>query len=283
MGFQRAAFSALLALACWPVAGASTEEPPAPVDVAFVIQEAKRVQFSDMAAWSRFRFRRQVEEERLGQDGRILETSSLEFAISPAGGGFDELLVRVDGRGPTPKEVAQHRRQGRFSRHYAAVRSGGGEGGEGGYSLGRLLHLSGYRYAGQETVHGVACHRLDFFPDERRSLRGIEGKIAEAMAGSLWITVEGHHVAKATARTVRPVSVALSIAKLRDLEINMEAVEVAGDVWVPGRIEVRADARVSWISIRKNTRYLYSGFELAHEGAPAGGGLETISFTAPGR
>ena len=231
-------------------------------DLAHLAHEAKRVQFSDMAAWSRFRFRRQVEQQRLGGAGEVREQSFLDFVIRPAAEGFDEQLVGINGRIPTPREVSQHRRQARFSRHYTTAQSGGAGGGEeAGYTLGTLLRMSTYRYAGEEQIEGSRCHRLDFGPGNRGDLQGVEGRLAEAMTGSLWITAEGFHLAQAVARTVRPVPLALSIAKVNDLEIRMEAAPVTRDIWLPSRIDVRANARVSWVPVRKHTRYLYSDFQ----------------------
>lgn len=263
-------------------AGAAAQ-PEAPPDLALIVQEARRVQFSDMAAWSRFAFRRRVEQQRLGPAGEVLENTAMDFRIAPVPGGFDELLLSLDGRQPTPKEVSTHRRQARFSKHYGAARAGAGGGGEeAGYSIAQLLRLSSYRYAGVETVDGVACHRLDFEPDRRRAPRGIEAKIAGAMAGSLWITADGYHLARAVARTVRPVPIALSIAKVYDLEVSLEAMPVARGVWMPRAIEVRADARVSWVSVRKRTRYAYSDFQPVLEGAEDGHPSAALTSSSAG-
>jgi hypothetical protein len=244
--------------------------PQPPPDVERFIQEAKRVQFSDMAAWARFRFRRQIEQQKLDRAGQVLETHQLEFDITPAGDGFDERLTLIDGRAPSAREETQYRRQQSFGRRYRTARAGGGSGGEeGGYTLESLLRLSHYTYGGIEDVGEVPCHRLDFKPDDGAAGRGVEARIASSMAGSLWITVDGYHLARASARTVRPVSIALSIAKVYELELRMDAVPVAGGFWLPGEIEVRADARVSWVPVRKRTLYRYSDFQPV-SGAPSG-------------
>jgi hypothetical protein len=248
----------------------SQPPPEPPPDVDRIIQEAKRVQFSDMAAWARFRFRRQIEQQRLDGAGQVLETHRLEFDITPLGDGFDERLILIDGRAPTAREETQYRRQASFGRRYRAARAGGGSGGEeGGYTLESLLRLSHYTYGGLEDVGGVPCHRLDFKPEEGEKGRGVEARIAASMAGSLWITADGHHLARAAARTVRPVSIALSIAKVYELELRLDSAPVAGGFWLPGEIEVRADARVSWVPVRKRSFYRYSDFHPV-SGAPSG-------------
>jgi hypothetical protein len=265
--------SRIVPIAVAAVSLAAVEPPPplpAAPDVEWIIQEAKRVQFSDMAAWTRFRFRRHVQQERLDGAGQVLETHRLEFEITPVGDGFDERLIQIDGRPPTAREEIQHRRQASFGRRYRAARAGGGSGGEeGGYTLESLLRLSHYTYGGLEEVGGAMCHRLDFEPEDGERGRGIEARLAASMAGSLWITADGYHLARAAARTVRPVSIALSIAKVYELELHMESVPVAGGFWLPGEIVVRADARVSWVPVRKRTVYRYSDFHPL-SGTPSG-------------
>jgi len=134
---------------------------------------------------------------------------------------------------------------------------------EGGYSLGDLLRLSAYRYAGRETLDGVPCYRLDFSPDESKRADGLAGRFANAMDGSLWITVEGAHLARAAARTIRPVSIALSLSKVHDLRVSLDSAPVEGGVWLPRRIEVLTHARVLAFSVRRRNVYRYSDFVAA--------------------
>ena len=244
------------------VAAGESAPVPGPADLETILREARSAQFSDMAAWSRFRFRRQVEKQKLGPAGEVLGSEHLDFLLTPAGEGFDELIQRVDGREPNAAELREHRRQARFSKHHAGAIAGGSGGEEdSGLALARLLRVTSYRHAGLEGIEGHLCHRIDFSPPMRSRARGFEDRIAEALEGSLWITVEGNHLARAVARSTKPVSIALSFAKLHGLNLTMEAMPVARDVWSPRRIEVRADARISWVPVRRRTVYSYSEFE----------------------
>jgi hypothetical protein len=234
----------------------------APSDLDHILLEAQKRQKEDVAAWRRFRFRRLSEREQLDDSGSVLEREDLEFLVTPNARGFDELLLRLDGREPEAAEIGRHRRIARFTRHYDALLAGEGQQDEeDGYSLSQLLRLSAYRYAGQETYSGVACHRLDFSPDETGGRGGLAGKFAGAMAGSLWITVDGHHLAGAKAKTVHPVSIALSLSKVHDLEVSLESQRVMPGIWLPRRIEVKTRARVLFKPIRKRNTYAYRDFE----------------------
>ncbi|HUD70824.1 MAG TPA: hypothetical protein VMQ62_02580, partial [Dongiaceae bacterium] len=170
--------------AAHPQAAAS---PPAPalVDVNALVHEAQQVQRADALAWSRFRFHRQIRTERLDASGAVLESGHLEFEIMPLTvGGFDERLLRIDGRAPTAEEITQYREEASFSKHYSTLTVvDHEEGEESGYSLSTLLRLSAYQYAGIDAIDGQPAHRLDFAPDPLPHGSGVAARVTQAMAG----------------------------------------------------------------------------------------------------
>src|SRR6266702_7814878 len=164
----------LAALGGW--AGAPRSAPPSQPDahpeatqddLRFVVSEAQRVQEADVAAWAAYRFGRRSEREDYDESGRVVGRDDLEFLVTPDKDGFREDLLRHNGLTPDPSESDRHRRAGSFGRHYRTLVAGaGGEQEEGGYSLGQLLHLASYRFAGRESLNGVDCYRLDFSPED---------------------------------------------------------------------------------------------------------------------
>ena len=231
-------------------------------DLRFVVSQAQRVQEADVSAWASYRFGRRSEREDYDDSGQIVARDDLEFVVTPDRGGFREDLVRHNGAPPEAAEQEHHRRAGSFGRHYGTLLAGvGGEEEEGGYSLGQLLHLSSYRFAGREALNGVDCYRLDFSPDDvQPRMGGLAAKFTKAMAGSLWITVEGFHLAGAKAETVRPISIALSLSKVYSLKVRMDAGPVGEGVWLPERVEVITNARILIKSIRRRNLFTYSDF-----------------------
>lgn len=234
-------------------------------DLSALMSKAQQVQLADVKAWRLYRFRRAVLQEAKNDSGRLLEGENLVLEIRPVADGFEERLLEIDGRKPTPAEAADHARRKNFTKHYATMVSGKGGGEEEGFSLGDLLRLSAYRYAGREMIGGRLCHRVDFSPDEDRKTDGVAGKLAKAMAGRLWLTVDGLHLARAQARTVRAVSLALSLAKVHQLEVFMESAPISEEVWLPQRIEVESKARILFSTRNRTLRYLYSDFLKATE------------------
>src|SRR5512136_2566776 len=53
----------------------------------------------------------------------VLSSGVDESLVTPTGEGFDERLIRTDGREPTRGEVERYRREGRFASHYSLLRT----------------------------------------------------------------------------------------------------------------------------------------------------------------
>ncbi len=260
---------AALLLQALLLAASAAPAPAPPPDLEALLRRARDVQVADTAAWKTFRFRRESLREDLDESGSVIASERLVSRIAPAPGGFDEELLEIDGRKPTPQEVESHRRLAPFQKHYHTMLAGDREEGGGeGYSLGDLLRMSAYRYAGEETVDGIRCHRLEFAPDPEKENPGLAGKFAGAMAGTLWITVEGLHLHRARAATVRPISIALNLAKVHAIRLEMESGPVEGGVWLARKIVLVTHARVLFETSRRRITYLYSEFVPAGEGPP---------------
>jgi hypothetical protein len=243
-----------------------TAEPPAGID--FLLRKAQEAQIADAAAWSRFRFRREALREEMDESGTVLRSETRVSRVTPVPEGFDEELLEIDGRRPTPREVEAHRSAAPFRKHYDAFLHGGAKGERSaGYSLADLFRMTSYRYEGEETVEGVPCHRLSFEPGGTEE-EGIAGKLAAAMAGTLWITRDGWHLLRVRARTVRPVSFALSLVKLYDMELEMVSGPVDGGGWIPRRIVLGTGQRFLLRSSRRRNIYQYSDFAPAETPAP---------------
>jgi hypothetical protein len=250
-------------------AGQPTTAAPATKPAA-VLEAAREQQVRDLAAWRRYRFVREVERQRLRGDGTAVEVARLRFRVEPSGDGFDETLERIDGREPTPREVAQHRRAGRFDAHYRGVISGRGEDVDEGYALADLLSLPAYRAGGEELVDGVRCLRFDFEPAPTAP-GGFAGRIARASRGTLWITLDGGHLARAEARTVAAVRFAGGLVRIPRLAVRYEGVEVGEGVWLPSEIAVESEISLFGNATRRRNRYSYSEHsDIEIAGQPAG-------------
>jgi hypothetical protein len=228
-------------------------------DVTALLASAERVQLEDVAAWRNYRFQRSTLRDEADEDGRLKGTESLLFEVTPKGDGFDERLLRIDGRAPTSSEVDHFQAQAPFSGHYHIMVDEGGDE-KARFSVTDFFRMSSYRYAGREEVEGVLCHRLDFTPRARADPAGATGKISRAMEGSLWLTVGGLHLARARAHVVEPVSLAMSLVKIHALEVQLEAGGVGEGVWLPKEIDLNSRVRVFFSTRQRRNVIRYSDF-----------------------
>lgn len=230
---------------------------PGEPDLAGLLEEARRVQQTDLEFWGTLSFRRQVTRERLDADGSVTFRQELDFRITPEAGGFDETLIRIDGRPPTRREIDAHRGAARFGKRYRSAISGRGDGSvDRPYDFSGFLRRPGYAYRGVEMVGGRACHRLDF-PAREPSGGTRDERLWAATAGSLWIDTKGLHLVRAETRTVRSVPVMIRLGKVVRVEIRLEARPFRGH-WIPRSIDVRTVIKVAGFPVRKRNIFSYS-------------------------
>lgn len=255
-----------------PCAGAGSA-----VDVETLLSEARRVQEADLASWAGYRFRRLAARVKLDADGNVSRITDAESIVTPLGGPkaaggaprFDETLVRIDGAPPTRAQVEAYREDAPFTRHYANTVSADGAEEQEGYSLAFLLRMSSYRYDGMEPVEGRRCHRVRFQADPDAPGDNLPARFARALSGTLWITEEGAHIARASVHSVAPIDITLAIVRLSTLEIELMGQPLESGSWVPRTIETRATVRILGIPIRRLTRYSYSEFVPVPAAVPA--------------
>jgi hypothetical protein len=241
-------------------------------DLQQLLAQAQAVQVADISRWSEYRFRRVILREEFDEKGSKSGAEEMVFEVIPTDDGFDERLVQVDGRPPTPREVERLRKQGSFARHYRTLFTGEKDrDGEGGYSLAHLFRMTLYRYVGREQVGGIPCHRIDFEPDPAGTGSGLEGKIARAMAGSLWLTEDGLHLIRATAGTVQPIPFFFNVSRVHELNLELRSDPVEGGAWLPRRIQVETNARIFAFTLRRKSLYLYSEFRPHPPARPSAG------------
>jgi hypothetical protein len=194
------------------------------------------------------------------QEASVSQTHVMEYEITPLQDVFDERLQRIDGREPTDNEVRDARRKASFQNHYETLLEGAEEEGTGGYSVMALLKLSGYAYAGRETVQGVLCHRLDFTASEPPPDADLAARIAAAMQGTLWLSVDGLHLVRARADSAREVGAAIGLFRMRALRFAMDAAPVAPDAWLPTEVVLETRMRLVFVGVRRRRTFSYSDY-----------------------
>jgi hypothetical protein len=245
--------------------GATPEPQPEPtVSITDMMSEIRRVQQTDLEAWTRFSFTREVVRQRLNDRREVERSESLRFEITPDNGGFDERLIEIDERHAYPSEVREHRRAGRFEKHYRRARAGDAVDEGEGFSLAWLTRFPEYTFAGAAVIGGRRCHRLDFGPASAAETGGeggrTEGRFLEVMSGRLCVDPRTLHLVHAQARTSRPVPLSFGLAKILGLEVELKGTPVANGVWLPREIVVDSHLSILGREVRKRNRFTYSNY-----------------------
>lgn len=229
-----------------------------------LLEGMRQSQSEDLDAWAEYRFHRIVIREQRNSSGQVLGRVRWDFQVKPHGEGFDELLVLADGQPPSDREVKHHRKKARFTKHYGQVRTDAvQETDQNSFPFHRLLYMPSYRYEGTELLGGVQCHVLSFEPFPEKEDGDLADRFSSAMSGTLWVTTEGFHLYKASARTKRSLSMGFGLAKIHSVSVEFRGAETEPGVWLPSRIEVKTNGRILASTFYKRNLYLYQDFERA--------------------
>lgn len=224
-----------------------------------LVEEAARVSDRDHAGWKAYSFRRYVKRQRLNRAWQPTWSTEYLFDVRPTDNGFDEELIEIDGRLPSPEEVLEHRMAGRFEKYYE---SGGSLRNPFGKDLPLLPLLFGQKhvYAGRGIIQGAPCLKTEFSDRIPPSKESARRRLEYVFKGEACFSVYGHHLVFADMETARPVSA--GIVKLQYLRMRIEMESVRDDLWLPTRIEFQADIRLGIRRLRKANLYRYSNYHL---------------------
>ena len=233
----------------------------AATDTETILEESGRAQAADHASWAAFAFHRHVTRQSLDSEGAVKSRQELHFQVTPAEDGFDELLVEIDGRAPTTKEVKEHRKKRRFTNHYTQsatleLENPLGEA----WALMPLIYDQEHRLVGEEEIDGIPCHRVEFDAHPETKGASADERMRSAMKGSACIAVDGYHLVEAQLETVRPVK--KGPASLHYLRLHFENRPV-GDAWLPTLIEMRSDVKIPGMKFSKSNKYQYTEYRRA--------------------
>ena len=232
--------------------------PAAAQDMEALVERAEEVFESDYARWGGFRFSRRVNRERFDKNGGVNWSAEYLMEIEPTKTGFDERLVEIDGRIPTPEEVLEHRRAGRFAKHYESA--GGLENPFGKpIPLLPLLFDQRHELVGRRMVRGLPCLKTEFSARNPPSRLPARRRLEYALRGEACFSIPGNHLVSAELETSRAVSA--GVVKLQYLRILIEGGPQGGGEWLPSRFEVRSEIRLGVTWLRKSNRYQYSKFK----------------------
>jgi hypothetical protein len=128
-----------------------------------------------------------------------------------------------------------------------------------------------FRLAGEDVVNGRPAWVLQAAPHPGYQARGKYGKMFSKVAGKLWVDKQDFGWIKVDGFVIQSFSMGLFLARvLRGSHITMEQTHVDEGLWLPGHIEVRAEAKILFIKSLVIDRVLtYSEYSPSPAGVPA--------------
>jgi hypothetical protein len=131
-----------------------------------------------------------------------------------------------------------------------------------------LLEAFDFRLIGDEIVDGKPTYVLEATPHPGYHASGKYGKLFARVQGKLWVDKEDFGWVKVDGEVTQAFSMGLFVARVqRGSHIILEQTCLGDAIWVPKRLEVRANARILFVKSLDLDRILtYSDYRLATDG-----------------
>ncbi|XOV72808.1 MAG: hypothetical protein ACFHW5_06400 [Verrucomicrobiota bacterium] len=180
----------------------------------------------------------------------------------------DQLLLEVDGRPATQKEIDKDRahnldRQQKFLHRQADKDSDHNED-----LMVKNMDLFRKKFSflldGEERIQERECYVLRFIPDPEFSLDNrFVDRLMNAVRPKVWVDKKAFRIVRIETKLVESVSFLGGLAGvLRDIEINVDQREHLPDVWVDDTVSAFFDVRVFFKTYRFRLKSKSSEFEI---------------------
>jgi hypothetical protein len=125
-----------------------------------------------------------------------------------------------------------------------------------------------FQLVGEDVVNGRPAYVLQATPHPGYQAQGKYGKMFAKVQGKLWVDKHDLGWIKVDGQVIQPFSMGLFLARvLAGSRISMEQTRLDDGIWMPERVEVRAEAKIFFIKSLVVERVLtYSEYRLAQAG-----------------
>jgi hypothetical protein len=131
-----------------------------------------------------------------------------------------------------------------------------------------LLQAFDFQLVGEEIAGGRPAYVVQAMPHAGYQAHGKYGKMLSKVGGKLWVDRQDFGWIKVDGQVTQSFSMGLFVARVqRGSHVILEQICVGDGVWVPKRIEVRANARILFLKSLDVDRILtYSDYRPATDG-----------------
>lgn len=197
-----------------------------------------------------FTYLERDEETHLDSDGHV---KSADVRVSRAvlinGGTVDQVLSH-NGKPPTPEQKKKdqellRKRAGETSQErIARLRADK----ESRAFIGEVVNAFNFRLLGEQVVEGRPAYILEATPRSGYRYRSKYGKMFCRVRGKLWVDKQDFGWVKVDASVMAPFSMGLFLARVQPgTHIVFDQIRVAEGVWLPKRIEIKAEAKILFV------------------------------------
>jgi hypothetical protein len=202
-----------------------------------------------------------VEEarEELDSQGRARRRETRAFEVFFARGRPVRRLVARNGRRLAAKE--QEKEDARARRLAADLEAGRAATEQAGVRISRILERYGFSYSGREETGGRCALAFDFAALPGRFDLQRDG-VLRRLAGRVWVDEEERAVARIRVHNTEGLRFAFGLgATVSSLGFEAEFTRMEAGVWLPRRVESRAEGRKLLLSrFRTRTTTTYSNY-----------------------
>jgi hypothetical protein len=125
------------------------------------------------------------------------------------------------------------------------------------FNILQIISHYNYKLIGEENVGVVPCYKIAFTPKENQPYRNREEKVANELAGFLWIAKSDYSLVRNTGALTKSVSVAWFFATLTEMEFLFETKTLPNGEPGPSRIQYRFRVKVPFMLIHeRHTRVM---------------------------
>lgn len=222
---------------------------------------------------------REVETERkLSGDGRVEESRTRIYQVTPVAGSFVRRLVNEDGRDLTPSELEKEDRrvakeveraikrqeEEREKKERAGDRD---KKSDDDVSILTFLRISEVSSVRREMFRGQEVIAFDFEPRKGLKAKNNAEKIASKLAGTAWVDEAGKQIARLEARLIDSYKIAggLFASVSPSTAVVFEQEKVDGELWLPSFAEANIFAKVLlFANYRRSVTTRFSDYKKHH-------------------
>jgi len=180
----------------------------------------------------------------------------------------DQLLLEVDGRPATQKEIDKDRAHNLDRQQKFLHRQADKDGDHNDDLMVKNMDLFRKKFSvlldGEERIQERECYVLRFIPDPEFSLDNrFVDRLMNAVRSKVWVDKKAFRIARIETKLVESVSFLGGLAGvLRDIEINVDQTEYLPDVWVDDTVSAFFDVRVFFKTYRFRIKSKSSEFKI---------------------